>query len=315
MKRRSTLLLAFRIGAVAALTFGVASTSRAAAQQWMDYFQPAPIISPLSSSCWGAAQVGQRDQSNGLEDEATKMRAPAAAAGSEAAEAHPPAPALEEPLDPGEPPAQRRGGTLVLLVAVKADPALHRRPQAEPVVPEGVRVRMARQGARGARVDRGQAPADRMRRLAASLGLSAAVPAMVERRVRTTRAAAVPAQSAQEGRIATTSSCFCLACVCWPGHARKGMMGWWRASARICFSASRRFTNRSSFELTDQEKGSPMSFGGGQFLVGLLAAPGGPAAPCSCIRKWSHARTTRPRWMQLRMCDPIFRFYALNREE
>jgi hypothetical protein len=39
-----------------------------AAQQLMDYFQPTPIIGSLSSTCWGAAQVGSRDQSNGLED-------------------------------------------------------------------------------------------------------------------------------------------------------------------------------------------------------------------------------------------------------
>jgi hypothetical protein len=39
-----------------------------AAQQLMDYFTPAPIIGSLSSSCWGATQVGSRDQSNGLED-------------------------------------------------------------------------------------------------------------------------------------------------------------------------------------------------------------------------------------------------------
>jgi len=39
-----------------------------AASQFMDYFTPTPIISPLSSTCWGAADVGPRDQSNGLED-------------------------------------------------------------------------------------------------------------------------------------------------------------------------------------------------------------------------------------------------------
>jgi len=36
--------------------------------QFMDYTLPMPIISSLSSSCWGAAAVGSRDQSNGLED-------------------------------------------------------------------------------------------------------------------------------------------------------------------------------------------------------------------------------------------------------
>jgi len=39
-----------------------------AASQFMDYFTSTPIISSLSSSCWGAAAVGPRDQSNGLED-------------------------------------------------------------------------------------------------------------------------------------------------------------------------------------------------------------------------------------------------------
>jgi hypothetical protein len=36
--------------------------------QFMDYFIPMPIIDSLSSNCWGAAAVGPRDQSNGLED-------------------------------------------------------------------------------------------------------------------------------------------------------------------------------------------------------------------------------------------------------
>jgi hypothetical protein len=54
--------------AVASLTVGLTSAVRAAVQQWMDYFQPTPIIGSLSSTCWGAAQVGKRDQSNGLED-------------------------------------------------------------------------------------------------------------------------------------------------------------------------------------------------------------------------------------------------------
>ena len=34
----------------------------------MDYFKPTPIVGSLSSSAWGAAAVGKRDQSNGLED-------------------------------------------------------------------------------------------------------------------------------------------------------------------------------------------------------------------------------------------------------
>ncbi|HVN67231.1 MAG TPA: hypothetical protein VMT55_02590, partial [Candidatus Sulfotelmatobacter sp.] len=39
-----------------------------AVNQLMDYFMPTPITGSLSSTCWGAAQVGHRDQSNGLED-------------------------------------------------------------------------------------------------------------------------------------------------------------------------------------------------------------------------------------------------------
>lgn len=72
MNRRSRSFLAFKVGTVAALTVGLASTVHAAAQQWMDYFQPTPIVGSLSSTCWGAAQVGPRDQSNGLEDKPMK---------------------------------------------------------------------------------------------------------------------------------------------------------------------------------------------------------------------------------------------------
>lgn len=42
--------------------------AEAAAAQFMDYITPTPIVGSLSSTCWGAAQVGRRDQSNGLED-------------------------------------------------------------------------------------------------------------------------------------------------------------------------------------------------------------------------------------------------------
>ena len=72
MKRHSIVSQVFRAVAVAALIVGFASTVHAAVQQWMDYFQPTPIIGSLSSTCWGAAQVGKRDQSNGLEDQAMK---------------------------------------------------------------------------------------------------------------------------------------------------------------------------------------------------------------------------------------------------
>lgn len=36
--------------------------------QFMDGFLPMPIVETLSEDCWGAAQVGARDQGNGLED-------------------------------------------------------------------------------------------------------------------------------------------------------------------------------------------------------------------------------------------------------
>jgi hypothetical protein len=38
------------------------------AKTFIDYFQPTPITSSLSSDAWGAATVGPRDQKNGLED-------------------------------------------------------------------------------------------------------------------------------------------------------------------------------------------------------------------------------------------------------
>ena len=38
------------------------------ATQFMDCFEPMPIIEALSESCWGAELVGARDQGNGLED-------------------------------------------------------------------------------------------------------------------------------------------------------------------------------------------------------------------------------------------------------
>jgi carbohydrate binding family 6 len=37
--------------------------------QYMDCFMPMPIIDNLSDDCWGAAEVGPRDQDNGLEDQ------------------------------------------------------------------------------------------------------------------------------------------------------------------------------------------------------------------------------------------------------
>ncbi|WP_242855898.1 hypothetical protein [Ruminiclostridium josui] len=38
------------------------------AAPFINYFTETPIIDSLSSTCWGAADVGPRDQSNGLED-------------------------------------------------------------------------------------------------------------------------------------------------------------------------------------------------------------------------------------------------------
>ena len=38
------------------------------AKQFMDGFQPMPIVEGLRTDCWGAAAVGPRDQGNGLED-------------------------------------------------------------------------------------------------------------------------------------------------------------------------------------------------------------------------------------------------------
>lgn len=44
------------------------ATEAQAASQLMDYFTATPIVGSLSSTAWGATQVGPRDQSNGLED-------------------------------------------------------------------------------------------------------------------------------------------------------------------------------------------------------------------------------------------------------
>ncbi len=67
-----TTIATWKVMGAALVPAALAATASAAVQQWMDYFQPTPIISPLSSSCWGAAQVGPRDQSNGLEDKTMK---------------------------------------------------------------------------------------------------------------------------------------------------------------------------------------------------------------------------------------------------
>lgn len=44
------------------------TSDETAAEQFMDCFEPIPIVGELSSDCWGATDVGARDQSNGLED-------------------------------------------------------------------------------------------------------------------------------------------------------------------------------------------------------------------------------------------------------
>jgi MYXO-CTERM domain-containing protein len=55
------------LASVVCMVGGFAAEARAASQL-MDYFTATPIVGSLSSTAWGAAQVGPRDQSNGLED-------------------------------------------------------------------------------------------------------------------------------------------------------------------------------------------------------------------------------------------------------
>ncbi len=50
------------------LLFFLSTSGVVQAASFMDYFSETPIIESLSSSCWGAPEVGPRDQSNGLED-------------------------------------------------------------------------------------------------------------------------------------------------------------------------------------------------------------------------------------------------------
>lgn len=120
----------------------------------------------------------------------------------------------------------RRAATPALLVAVRAGPAPHRRLRAEPMAPEAARERVTPQVGRGARVDlRRTAMAARVQWLEAPRDLSAVVPAMAERRVRTTRAAAVAARSAREGRrrrAAQVPLYFFLASVRWAGQIGRG---------------------------------------------------------------------------------------------
>ena len=78
------ILLRFSSPTVAALLFGLTVAGSASAQgsaqpsattgkTFIDYFQPMPIVSPLSTTAWGAANVGPRDQKNGLEDPSMKL--------------------------------------------------------------------------------------------------------------------------------------------------------------------------------------------------------------------------------------------------
>lgn len=52
--------------------YAAPDASDEAAEQFMDCFEPIPIVGTLSSDCWGAPDVGARDQSNGLEDAGMK---------------------------------------------------------------------------------------------------------------------------------------------------------------------------------------------------------------------------------------------------
>ena len=61
MKKKSIFIVGF---VLLLISFEVVH----AAASYIDYFKATPIVGSLSSSCWGAAAVGPRDQSNGLED-------------------------------------------------------------------------------------------------------------------------------------------------------------------------------------------------------------------------------------------------------
>ena len=56
-----------------AAMFFVGIPSHALAKTLIDYFQPTPIVCPLTSSTWGAAGVLPRDTCNGLEDSTNKQ--------------------------------------------------------------------------------------------------------------------------------------------------------------------------------------------------------------------------------------------------
>jgi hypothetical protein len=52
---------------------GTQRVSVTASKTFIDYFEPMPILSPLSNTAWGAAAVGPRDRKNGLEDPTMKL--------------------------------------------------------------------------------------------------------------------------------------------------------------------------------------------------------------------------------------------------
>lgn len=68
MRRLSKGTFILGVAGVATATISLTATEAHAGSQLMDYFKATPIVGSLSSTCWGAAQVGPRDQSNGLED-------------------------------------------------------------------------------------------------------------------------------------------------------------------------------------------------------------------------------------------------------
>jgi hypothetical protein len=78
------LLLCLCSPTIAGLFFGATAVGTASAQSlaqspatadktFIDYFQPTPMLSPLSITAWGEATVGPRDQKNGLEDPTMKL--------------------------------------------------------------------------------------------------------------------------------------------------------------------------------------------------------------------------------------------------
>lgn len=61
-------------GKVSTLTAAKTAAKEDMAAQFMDCFEPMPIINKLSEDCWGVEKVGPRDQDNGLEDRTMTVR-------------------------------------------------------------------------------------------------------------------------------------------------------------------------------------------------------------------------------------------------